>query len=63
MSVNEFLRILLIADILVMDLLAVFYLRNRQLSWLSFCAWGLLAFCLPVIGPFLVIAWRPGQPR
>jgi hypothetical protein len=57
------LRALLIVDIIAMALLAVFYLRRRQLSWVDYCGFGLLAVLLPVVGPFVVIALRPGRNR
>ena len=45
-----------------MNLLAAFYLRQRDLSPLAFAAWGLFALILPLIGPFLVIWFQPGEP-
>jgi hypothetical protein len=44
-----------------MLLLAVFYLRRRTLSGIAYLLWGLLALFLPLIGPYLVIAARPGE--
>jgi len=61
MSGTEVIRLMLLADFLVMLFLAVFYLRQRKLSWLEFSLWGLLALVVPVLGPFLVIAARPGR--
>jgi hypothetical protein len=61
MSGNEIIRLVLLADILVMLFLAVFYLRQRRLSVLEFFIWVLLALVVPVLGPFLVIAARPGR--
>jgi hypothetical protein len=46
-----------------MALLAIFYLRRRELSTTAYLAWGLLAILLPLLGPFLVIAIRPGKLR
>lgn len=54
-------RILLIIDIAAMALLALIYLRQRKLSWVGYCCWGLLAVGIPVLGPFLLIASRPGE--
>ncbi len=51
----------LLVDIVAMALLALVYLRQRRMSWSSFCCWGLLAIVVPVLGPFLVIANRPGE--
>jgi hypothetical protein len=55
------IRTVLLVDIVAMALLALFYLRQRRLSWASFCYWSLLAVGIPVLGPFLVIANRPGE--
>jgi 4-hydroxybenzoate polyprenyltransferase len=63
MSAPEILKTLLILFCVIMFLLAVLYLRRRRLTWLEFGAFGLLALLLPILGPFLVIALRPGQPR
>ena len=60
---TETIRALLIGCLFFMALLAVLYLRQRQLSWIAYCAWGLLAILLPAIGPFLVILAHPGQKR
>lgn len=54
-------RIILLVDIVAMSLLALVYLRQRRMSWMGYCGWGLLALLLPVIGPFVVIARRPGE--
>lgn len=54
-------RTILLVDIVAMALLALFYLRQRRMSWSSYCYWGLLAVGIPVLGPFLVIANRPGE--
>jgi hypothetical protein len=61
MSGNEIIRLVLLADILMMLFLAMFYLRQRRLSWVAFIMWILLALVVPVLGPFLVIAVRPGR--
>ena len=63
MTADDLLRALLLLDILGMALLAIFYLRRRPLSWLAFLGWGLLAVLVPILGPFLVIAARPGTTR
>jgi len=56
-------RILLLVTILAMALLAFLYLRQRRMAWSEFCAWGLLALVLPLLGPFLVFVFRPGEFR
>lgn len=43
-------------------MVAVLYLRQRKLSTLAYFMWGLLALMLPVLGPYLVIIARPGEP-
>jgi hypothetical protein len=60
MGTSGLIRTILLVDIVAMALLALFYLRQRRMSWTSYCCWGLLALALPVLGPFLVIANRPG---
>ena len=42
--------------------LSLFYLRYRRCSWLEILGWGFVALAIPVLGPFFVIAARPG-PR
>jgi hypothetical protein len=54
-------RTILLVDIVAMALFSLFYLRQRRMSWPSFCCWGLLAIIIPVLGPFLVITNRPGE--
>ncbi len=63
MSAADVLRLLLFLDVFGMALLAAFYLRRRELSWWAYLAWGLVALLIPILGPFLVIASRPGRPR
>ena len=63
MNAMLIIKVLLVLNILSMGLLAVFYLRRRRLSFMAYSMWGLLAIALPVLGPFLVIALRPGTPR
>lgn len=53
-------RIFLLIDMIGLALLALVYLRQRRLSPSSYCIWGMLAVLVPVLGPFLVIANRPG---
>lgn len=44
-----------------MVMLAVLFLRQRKLSTLGYLMWGLLALFIPILGPYLVIAARPGE--
>ncbi len=60
MDARILLRILLAVFALVMAAAALLYLRKRDLSLAGYAAWGALAICLPVLGPFLVITARPG---
>jgi F0F1-type ATP synthase assembly protein I len=57
------MRTLLVACLVVMALLAILYLRQRELSTAEYLAWGLLIVLLPFLGPFLVIWLHPGSPR
>lgn len=43
--------------------LAIFYLRYRGCTKLEYVFWGSLAFFVPVLGPFFVIAARPGPKK
>ena len=63
MSTPDIIQILLLLDIVGLGLLAMFYLSRRALGWTEYLAWGVFAVLLPVLGPFLVIALRPGLPR
>lgn len=56
-----FLRIWLYVCIFGMLLLAVLYLRRREMSTLAYVLWGIFALVVPVVGPFVVIASRPGK--
>ncbi|MBE0699736.1 MAG: hypothetical protein IH586_22650 [Anaerolineaceae bacterium] len=61
MMTSAIVRVMLIADMVVMALLALVYLRQRRMSWLAYLGWGALAIAVPVIGPFIVISNRPGE--
>ena len=63
MTAADLMRALVLLDIVAMALFAIFYLRRRPLSWLAFLGWGLLAVLVPILGPFVVIAARPGCSR
>jgi hypothetical protein len=58
----DVLRVLIYIDLFGMLLVAVLYLRQRKLSTLAYVLWGVFALLLPVVGPYLVIAARPGEP-
>jgi hypothetical protein len=55
------MRLILLVVLFGMQLLAAFYLRQRRMPFLAFLSWGLLALLLPVLGPYLVIASKPGK--
>ena len=63
MDSADVIRFLLIAVIVVLFILAMLSLRRRKVGLLEFCCLGLLALLVPLLGPFLVIALRPGRPR
>ncbi len=63
MTAPDLLKTLLILTSVGLFVLAAFYLRRRRLSGLEYFAFGLLALVLPILGPFVVIALRPGRPR
>ena len=63
MTTADGIRLFLLLGVFGMAALAMFYLRRRDLDFMSYLAWGLLAILLPVLGPFLVIALRPGSAR
>jgi hypothetical protein len=55
------IRAILVVDSVAMALLALVFLRQRRMNWTAFVGWGLLAMCLPVLGPFLVLSRHPGE--
>jgi len=58
----DVMRFLLVLSALGMSLLAIFYMRRRELKLEAYIGWGLLAVMVPFLGPFLVILYRPGRP-
>ncbi len=58
----ETLRLLLAGFLVAMYILAMFYLRRRELSLAAYTFWGLFALLIPALGPFLLILARPGRP-
>lgn len=63
MTAVAVLRMLLVITAAAMALLALYYLRQRKMKGWAYLAWGLLAVLVPLLGPFLVIALRPGKWR
>jgi len=62
-SSPDFMRLLLIACLVSLAVIAVFYLRGRQLSYWGYIGWGLVAVFIPLVGPFIVLLSRPGKKR
>lgn len=62
MYTADIIRALLVVVMLAQALLAMLYLRTRRLPWDGYLAWGLLTLLIPILGPCLVIACRPGEP-
>jgi hypothetical protein len=59
----ETMRLLIIVCIAGMALMAACYLRTRSLRPSQVLAWALLILAVPILGPFMVIASRPGAPQ
>jgi len=59
----QILRTVLIVYELGVFILAITYLRYRHCTILEYALWGTLAFVIPVLGPFFVIAARPGPKK
>jgi len=55
------MRIILLLCLLGMLLLAVSFLRKRRISHAAYLSWGLLAVLVPILGPFMVIYYKPGD--
>jgi hypothetical protein len=61
-SLPEIILALLIACMIGEAILAALYLRTRSLSVSEYLGWILVIVLVPLLGPFLAIATRPGQP-
>jgi hypothetical protein len=59
----DMMRFILSACLIGMALLALLFLRRRELTTTEIIGWGLLILLLPLLGPFLVITLRPGAER
>jgi len=57
------MRLLLVVCVLGMALLAILFLRRRNLSFEAYLGWGLVAILFPLIGPFWVILRQPGSRK
>jgi len=58
----EVMRVCLLLCLLGMAALAAFYLRERRMPLWEYVGWGLVIVLLPLVGPFVVLLARPGQP-
>lgn len=56
------LQFLLVTYFAAAFVASIFYLRHRRAMLVDYLVWGTVALAVPVLGPFLVIAARPG-PR
>ena len=61
MATADVVRTLLIVDMVGLALLALGYLWQRRMSRMQILGWSVLALVVPVMGPFMVIASRPGK--
>ena len=59
----DVMRIILLACLIGMAILAALFLRKRSLSIPAYLGWGLLIVLVPLVGPFLVILLQPGTKR
>lgn len=56
-------RLMLGITLMLLALLAIFYLRQRSMAWWEYLLWGMVAVFIPLIGPFVVMIIRPGKKR
>ncbi len=63
MPSETILKVFLFAVILVLAGMALIYLWKRELPPAGYVFWGLVALAIPVLGPILLIALRPGEAR
>ena len=55
------MRVILLFYLVASFLLAIFYLRDRNLKFGEYALWGLFALLIPALGPFIVILSQPGK--
>lgn len=60
---TEVMRGLLAVVAVVLAVVSFLFLRGRRLSRAGYLLWGLLALMVPILGPFLVIVFRPGREQ
>jgi hypothetical protein len=56
----DMMRLLIAVYMMGVALLAVLFLRRREMSLLAYTFWGLVALMFPLVGPFVVLYLRPG---
>ena len=61
MQTVDFLRWGLLFSCVAMLVMSLFFLGQRRLKTWKKVLWGVLAFALPLLGPFLVIYFKPGD--
>jgi hypothetical protein len=59
----QMLRVILFLFLAVIYLASLLYLGRRKMPVVAYIFWGIFALLLPAIGPFFVIAYRPGERR
>jgi len=55
------IKIFLVLFFILMVLVAFSYLSQRKMKRIAYALWGIFALLLPGIGPFFLIAYRPGD--
>jgi len=60
---SDILRAVLLSAMMGMAILSFIYLSQRRLNWGEYLLLGLFSALIPVFGPFLVIALKPGIKR
>jgi hypothetical protein len=60
---SEFMLNCVFGCIIAMLMLAVDFLRRRELTTWEYLLWGVLVLVLPILGPYLAIVVRPGEVR
>ncbi len=63
MQTESIIRTLLLIVVILLAGMALLYLRKRSLPVTGYLFWVLIALTLPILGPILLIAMRPGQER
>ena len=59
----QILRVLLFVYLILIYAVSLLFLSRRKMSPTAYVLWGILALLLPAIGPFFLIAYRPGERK